>query len=173
MFDHMDFATSLTNYINYEIGATKSISWNEMYQKTVEDFFSQVMEKIEENECITIADWAFDINTLNALTAHTLYAHDNGINVITNYEYSMMIICGSKEAMKEALKKLPEYFIMTSEANVKNIDVTDNECIIYYYDHAEVKKFETRPEYMYNVMQLGYGQYEQDTKSINEQTDGQ
>ena len=156
MYDRMDMVEILINSINYKIGAKKMISWNEMHQRMPENFFSEIEKMIEEDECISICDWAFDINSMKALLALSSYAKNNGKWIIVNYELSYAIICASKKAMKEAMKKLPKEFILRTDVNIKNIELEDKHAIITYFDHIEVKKYDTRPTHIYKILTNKY-----------------
>lgn len=156
MYNRMDLAETLLNSINTQIGATKLVAWNEMHQRMPEDFFESIEKVIGKDECISICDWAFDINTIKALLALSSYAKNNGKWIIVNYELCYAVICGSEEVMKEVMKKLPKDFILGSDINITNIEVRDECTVFTYTDHIKAKKYDSRPEYIYKLITNTY-----------------
>lgn len=157
MFDRMDVMEALLNGVNYKIGAKKIIAWNEMHQRMPDNFFEEIEKSLdEEDEYISICDWAFDINTIKALLALSSYAKNNGKWIIVNYELGLAIICKSEKALKEAIKKLPKDFILGTDLNIKNIEVEDNCTVFTYFDHIKVKEYDSRPEYIYKLITNTY-----------------
>lgn len=157
MYAAMDVADMLINNVNASLDITKFISWNEMHQNSAKDLFEQAKKSIEDDEdAITMIDWCFDINTLNAMSALFKYAQENNEGIIISYEYALVVFCKNKDVEKEVLKKLPKPIKDTCQYNMTNIEIYDESCVISYYNKQVQIPFGSRPEYIYKLMTNSY-----------------
>jgi hypothetical protein len=156
MYTAMNIEDTIINKVNSHINVTKFISWNEMHQKPAKELVDNALEAIGDEDAITMIDWCFDINTLNAISAIFKYAQENNIGIIISYAYSLVIICKSKDIEKEILKKLPQSIIETSQYNMTNLEVYDESCVITYNNKQVQLKFATRPDYIYKLITNTY-----------------
>ncbi len=156
MYNAMNVADIVINNVNASLGITKFISWNEMHQKSAKELIDSALEAMGDEDAISTIDWCFDINTLNAISAIFKYAQENNIGIIISYEYSLVVICKTKELEKELLKKLPQAIKDTCQYNMTNLEVYDESCVITYYNKQKQLKFGSRPQYIYKLITNEY-----------------
>ena len=156
MYSAMNIADVLITEINTNLEITKFISWNEMHQKSPEELIKSAKMNMGDEIAMSTADWCFDINTFNALSALLKYAEENNEGVIISYEYCLAIICKSKDVLKEVLRKLPQAIKNTCQCNMTNVEIYDESCVVSYYNKQVQLPFATRPKYIYKLITNTY-----------------
>lgn len=156
MFNAMGIAEMVINYVNNSLGITKYIAWNELHQKSASELFEESKNMMVDENCMTVADWCFDLYTFNALSYLLKYAEENNEEVIISYEYGLAVLCKSKDVLKDVLKKLPKNVFETTQYNIKDIELLDDSCLITYNNKQKQIMFEKRPDYIYKLLTNNY-----------------
>lgn len=153
MYDRISVCDTMIDSVLAKLENAKKIGWGSWENYSVDYFFDNLHNQVDDEDYIVGATWIFDKMSFDRTLLIDQWAIEHNIYVLSFPEIPMFILCKNKECLEEALKRLPQEMIEKSLVNIRDIEECDNGVLFKYYNKVKFVEYKARPDCIYEFIE--------------------